>query len=235
MLTVSGLSVVYGGLHALERVTLEVRAGEFVTMVGPNGAGKTTLLKALSGSVPATAGRIDYQGRDVGRLSAAGRARLGIAHVPEGRKVFPSLTVLENLEMGSYRSEAKRRRAESLEQVFALFPILRDRTGQLAGALSGGQQQMLALGRGLMAQPDLLLLDEPSQGLAPRLVETIFEAIAETRRQRRLTILLVEQRVVEAVELCDRAYVIETGRIVLEGERDTLLEDPRVQRAYLGT
>jgi branched-chain amino acid transport system ATP-binding protein len=137
--------------------------------------------------------------------------------------------------MGSYRSEAKRRRAESLEQVFALFPILRDRTGQLAGALSGGQQQMLALGRGLMAQPDLLLLDEPSQGLAPRLVETIFEAIAEMRRQRRLTILLVEQRVVEAVELCDRAYVIETGRIVLEGERNTLLEDPRVQRAYLGT
>ena len=235
MLTVSGLSVVYGGLHALERVTLEVRAGEFVTMVGPNGAGKTTLLKALSGSVPAAAGRIEYQGRDVGRLSAAARARLGIAHVPEGRKVFPSLTVLENLEMGSYRSGAKRRRAESLEQVFALFPILRDRTGQLAGALSGGQQQMLALGRGLMAQPDLLLLDEPSQGLAPRLVETIFEAIAEMRRQRRLTILLVEQRVVEAVELCDRAYVIETGRIVLEGDRDTLLEDPRVQRAYLGT
>ena len=235
MLKVSGLSVVYGGLHALERVTLEVRAGEFVTMVGPNGAGKTTLLKAVSGAVPAVAGRIEYQGRDVGRLSAAARARLGIGHVPEGRKVFPSLTVLENLEMGSYRSEAKRQRAESLEHVFTLFPILRDRTGQLAGALSGGQQQMLALGRGLMAQPDLLLLDEPSQGLAPRLVETIFEAIAEMRRQRRLTILLVEQRVVEAVELCDRAYVIETGRIVLEGERETLLEDPRVQRAYLGT
>ena len=219
MLKVSGLSVVYGGLHALERVTLEVRAGEFVTMVGPTGAGKTTLLKAVSGAVPAAAGRIEYQGRDVARLSAAARARLGIGHVPEGRKVFPSLTVLENLEMGSYRSAAKRRRAESLEHVFTLFPILRDRTGQLAGALSGGQQQMLALGRGLMAQPDLLLLDEPSQGLAPRLVETIFEAIAEMRRQRRLTILLVEQRVVEAVELCDRAYVIETGRIVLEGER----------------
>jgi branched-chain amino acid transport system ATP-binding protein len=235
VLKVFGLSVVYGGLHALERVTLEVRPGEFVTMVGPNGAGKTTLLKAVSGAVPAAAGRIEYQGRDVARLSAAARARLGIGHVPEGRKVFPSLTVLENLEMGSYRSEAKRRRAESLEHVSTLFPILRDRTGQLAGALSGGQQQMLALGRGLMAQPDLLLLDEPSQGLAPRLVETIFEAIAEMRRQRRLTILLVEQRVVEAVELCDRAYVIETGRIVLEGERETLLEDPRVQRAYLGT
>jgi branched-chain amino acid transport system ATP-binding protein len=235
VLKVSGLSVVYGGLHALERVSLEVRSGEFVTIVGPNGAGKTTLLKAVSGAVPAAEGRIEYQGRDVGRLPAAARARLGIGHVPEGRKVFPSLTVLENLEMGSYRTEAKRRRAESLEAVFALFPILRDRTGQLAGALSGGQQQMLALGRGLMAQPDLLLLDEPSQGLAPRLVETIFDAIAEMRRRRRLTILLVEQRVVEAVELCDRAYVIETGRIVLEGDKATLLEDPRVQRAYLGT
>ena len=235
MLKVSGLSVVHGGLHALEGVSLEVRSGEFVTIVGPNGAGKTTLLKAVSGAVPAADGRIEYQGRDIGRLSAAARARLGIGHVPEGRKVFPSLTVLENLEMGSYRTEAKRRRAEGLESVFALFPILRDRTGQLAGALSGGQQQMLALGRGLMAQPDLLLLDEPSQGLAPRLVETIFEAIAEMRRQRRLTILLVEQRVVEAVELCDRAYVIETGRIVLEGDKATLLEDPRVQRAYLGS
>jgi len=235
VLKVSGLSVVYGGLHALERVTLEVRVGEFVTMVGPNGAGKTTLLKAVSGSVPAADGRVEYQGRDIGRLSPAARARLGIAHVPEGRKVFPSLTVLENLEMGSYRAAAKRRRAASLEAVFALFPILRDRTGQLAGALSGGQQQMLALGRGLMAQPELLLLDEPSQGLAPRLVETIFDAIAQMRRQRSLTILLVEQRVVEAVELCDRAYVIETGRIVLEGDKDTLLEDPRVQRAYLGT
>jgi len=235
VLKVSGLSVVYGGLHALERVSLEVRSGEFVTIVGPNGAGKTTLLKAVSGAVPAAEGRIEYQARDIGRLSAATRARLGIGHVPEGRKVFPSLTVLENLEMGSYRAEAKRRRAEGLESVFALFPILRDRTGQLAGALSGGQQQMLALGRGLMAQPDLLLLDEPSQGLAPRLVETIFEAIAEMRRQRSLTILLVEQRVVEAVELCDRAYVIETGRIVLEGDKETLLEDPRVQRAYLGT
>lgn len=235
MLKVSGLSVVYGGLHALERVSLEVRAGEFVTIVGPNGAGKTTLLKAVSGAVPTGEGRIEYQGRDIGRLSPAARARLGIGHVPEGRKVFPSLTVLENLEMGSYRADAKRRRVEGLESVFALFPILRDRTGQLAGALSGGQQQMLALGRGLMAQPDLLLLDEPSQGLAPRLVETIFDAIAQMRRQRSLTILLVEQRVVEAVELCDRAYVIETGRIVLEGDKETLLEDPRVQRAYLGT
>jgi branched-chain amino acid transport system ATP-binding protein len=235
MLSVSGLSVVYGGLHALERVSLEVRRGEFVTIIGPNGSGKTTLLKAISGALPVSAGRIEYGGRDVNRLSAAARARLGIAHVPEGRKVFPSLTVLENLELGSYRAEAKRRRAEGLAMVYALFPALRERRGELAGALSGGQQQMLALGRGLMAQPDLLLLDEPSQGLAPRLVEAIFEAVAQIRRARDLTILLVEQRVVEAVELCDRAYVLETGRIVLEGDRERLLADPRVQRAYLGT
>jgi branched-chain amino acid transport system ATP-binding protein len=235
MLTVSGLSVAYGGLHALDQVSLDVRPGEFVTIVGPNGAGKTTLLKAISGALPAAGGRVEYRGRDIGRLAAAARARLGIAHVPEGRRVFPSLTVLENLEMGSYRTEAKRRRAEGLEMVFALFPPLRERQSQLAGALSGGQQQMLALGRGLMAQPDLLLLDEPSQGLAPRLVEDIFDAIARIRQARSLTILLVEQRVVEAVELCDRAYVLETGRIVLEGDRGALLEDPRVQRAYLGT
>jgi branched-chain amino acid transport system ATP-binding protein len=200
----------------------------------PSGAGKTTLMKAVAGSVPAAAGRIEYRGRDVGALAAHARARLGIAHVPEGRKVFASLTVLENLEMGSYRADARRRRGEGLDTVFGLFPILRERRGQLAGSLSGGEQQMLALGRGLMAQPDLLLLDEPSQGLGPRIVEGIFEAIAAIRRTRRITILLVEQRVVEALELCDRGYVLETGRVALTGDRETLLADPRVQHAYLG-
>jgi branched-chain amino acid transport system ATP-binding protein len=234
MLEISGLSVVYGGLHALAGVSLVVRPGEFVTVVGPNGAGKTTLLKAVSGTLPAAGGRIEYGGRDIGRLSAAARARLGIAHVPEGRKVFPSLTVLENLEMGSYRPEARRRRSQSLELVFELFAPLRERRRDRAGELSGGQQQMLALGRGLMAWPDVLLLDEPSQGLAPRLVERIFDAVVEIRRTRVLAILLVEQRVVEAVERCDRAYVLETGRIVLEGDRRSLLADPRVQRAYFG-
>ena len=154
--------------------------------------------------------------------------------MPEGRKVFPSLTVLENLELGSYRALARRRRAEGLETVFALFPVLQKRRHQMAGSLSGGEQQMLALARGLMAQPDLLLLDEPSQGLGPRLVESVFEAIAGIRRARRLTILLVEQRVVEALELCDRGYVLEAGRVVLQGDRDALLSDPRVQSAYLG-
>ena len=234
MLTVAGLSVSYGGLHALADVSLEVAEGEFVTIVGPNGAGKTTLLKAIGGSVMPQAGRIEYGGRDiVGRPSDA-RARLGIAHVPEGRKVFASLSVLENLEMGSYRAAAKSRRADGLETVYGLFPVLRERRAQLAGSLSGGEQQMLAIGRGLMAQPDLLLLDEPSQGLGPRIVELIFEAIAAIRRVRPLTILLVEQRVVEALELCDRGYVLETGRVTLVGERDALLADPRVQHAYLG-
>jgi branched-chain amino acid transport system ATP-binding protein len=234
MLRISGLSVSYAGLRALEDVALEVNEGEFVTIVGPNGAGKTTLLKAISGSVRAAAGRLEFRGRDMTPLPSHQRAGLGIAHVPEGRRVFPSLTVLENLELGSYRKAARGQRAPALEAVLALFPVLGDRRRQLAGSLSGGEQQMLALGRGLMAAPDLLLLDEPSQGLAPRIVEQIFETIDRIRRERRLTILLVEQRVVEALELCDRGYVLETGRVALAGSHDALLGDPRVQRAYLG-
>jgi branched-chain amino acid transport system ATP-binding protein len=234
VLSVAGLGVRYGGLQALDGVSLDVAEGEFVTIVGPNGAGKTTLMKTISGSVAPAAGRVEYRGQDIARLPSHARARRGIAHVPEGRKVFPTLTVLENLEMGSYRPDARRQRAERLHTVFDLFPALRERRTQLAGSLSGGEQQMVAIGRGLMAQPDLLLLDEPSQGLGPRIVEGIFEAIATIRRQRRLTILLVEQRVVEGLELCDRGYVLETGRVVLGGDRDALLADPRVQQAYLG-
>ncbi|MBI1728622.1 MAG: ABC transporter ATP-binding protein [Candidatus Rokubacteria bacterium] len=234
MLKISGLSVAYGGLRALDEVSLEVGEGEFVTIVGPNGAGKTTLLRAISGSVRSAAGRLEFRGRDMGPLAAHQRAALGIAHVPEGRRVFPSLSVLENLELGSYRRAARPQRAAGLEAVLAMFPVLRERRRQLAGSLSGGEQQMLALGRGLMAQPDLLLLDEPSQGLGPRVVEQIIETIERIRKSRRLTILLVEQRVVEALELCDRGYVLETGRVALEGAHDALLADPRVQRAYLG-
>ena len=234
MLKISGLSVAYGGLHALEDVSLEVAEGEFVTIVGPNGAGKTTLMRAISGAVRGTAGRLEFRGRDLTPLPAHQRAALGIAHVPEGRRIFSSLSVLENLELGSYRRAARAQRAEGLEAVLALFPVLRERRQQLAGSLSGGEQQMVALGRGLMAQPDLLLLDEPSLGLGPRVVEQIFETIDRIRKSRRLTILLVEQRVVEALELCDRGYVLETGRVALEGAHDALLADPRVQRAYLG-
>ncbi len=234
MLKIAGLNVAYGGLHALSGVSLQVHEGQFVTLVGPNGAGKTTLMKAICGAVSVAAGTIEYRGRGIDALPPHARARLGIAHVPEGRRVFASLTVQENLELGSYRAEARRGRAGALAEVFELFPVLHERRGQLAGSLSGGEQQMLAIGRGLMARPDLLLLDEPSQGLGPRVVESIFEVIARVRRERRLTILLVEQRVVEALELCDRGYVLETGRLVLEGEREALLADPRVQHAYLG-
>ena len=234
MLTIASLGVSYEGLRALVDVSLEVGAGEFVTIVGPNGAGKTTLLKAISGTVPSETGRITYLAQDLGARRPSERAALGIAHVPEGRRVFPSLTVMENLELGSYRRAARAGRKGALDEVLALFPILRERHRQLAGSLSGGEQQMLALGRGLMARPDLLLLDEPSQGLGPRIVEQIFETIDRIRRERRLTILLVEQRVVEALELCDRGYVLETGRVVLAGRREALLADARVQRAYLG-
>jgi branched-chain amino acid transport system ATP-binding protein len=234
MLRVADLRVAYGGLRALDGISLEMAEGEFVTIVGPNGAGKTTLLKAISGTVAAESGTIELRGRDLRGIGASRRAVLGIAHVPEGRRVFQSLTVMENLEMGSYRASARGRRAEGLDAVLTLFPVLKERRRQLGGSLSGGEQQMLALGRGLMAQPDLLLLDEPSQGLGPRIVEQIFETIDRIRRARRLTILLVEQRVVEALELCDRGYVLETGRVALSGDRPALLADPRVQKAYLG-
>ena len=233
MLELRDVEARYGQVQALHGISLEVPEGEISAVLGANGAGKTTTLRAISGTVK-RAGTVAFAGRSIARRSPEATARLGIAHVPEGRRVFPSLTVRENLELGSYRRAARASRASSLEEVLALFPILRERHGQLAGSLSGGEQQMLALGRGLMAQPDLLLLDEPSQGLGPRIVEQIFETVDRIRRQRRLTILLVEQRVVEALELCDRGYVLETGRVVLEGPREALLADTRVQRAYLG-
>ncbi len=234
MLDIQDLSVTYGGLHALNKVSLQVQPGEFVTVVGPNGAGKSTLLKSISGTVPLTSGRIVYQDIDLSEVPGHVRAAQGIAHVPEGRKVFPTLSVLENLELGAYRKLAKSQRRESLQMVFELFPILHERRRQPAGTLSGGEQQMLALGRGLMLKPELLLLDEPSLGLSPLLVETIFDSIVRMREAQQFTILLVEQRVVEALELCDRGYVLEAGQLVLQGERQILLGDERVRRAYLG-
>ena len=224
----------YDDVQVLYGLSLEVRRGEIVTLLGSNGAGKTTTLRAIMGLCPPRAGAIRFRGQSLVGLPAAARAELGLALVPEGRELWPQLTVLENLELGSYRRAARGHRAEGLESVMALFPVLRERRQQAAGSLSGGEQQMLALGRGLMAAPELLLLDEPSQGLAPRIVEQIFETIDRIRRERRLTILLVEQRVVEALELCDRGYVLETGRVALEGTHTALLADPRVQRAYLG-
>lgn len=234
MLEIADLRVSYGGLHALQGVSLAVGAGQFVTVVGPNGAGKTTLFKAICGVVAPSAGRVAFDGRDLLALPAARRAHLGIAHVPEGRQVFKTLTVRENLEMGAYPPNGRARFRHTIERVHALFPVLAERAGQLAGTLSGGEQQMLAIGRGLAAAPRLLMLDEPSMGLAPAIADLIFERIAQVHREDGLAILLVEQRVAEALELADLGYVLETGRIVLEGPYERLLADDRVRQAYLG-
>ena len=234
MLSIEGLDVAYGGLRALAEVSLSVGEGKFVAIVGPNGAGKTTLFKAISGVVPPLAGRIVFDGRDLLALPPARRAHLGIAHVPEGRQVFKTLTVLENLEMGAVPARGRGEWARNLEQIFALFPVLKERSDQPAGTLSGGEQQMLAIGRGLASSPRLLMLDEPSMGLAPVLADQIFDRIEAIHRQAGVTVLLVEQRVAEALGSCDYGYVLESGRLMLEGRHEALLADERVKRAYLG-
>jgi branched-chain amino acid transport system ATP-binding protein len=234
VLAIDDLTVTYGGLAALSGVSLAVAEGQFVAIVGPNGAGKTTLFKAISGAVEPLSGRISYEGQDLLGVPAWRRAHLGIAHVPEGRQVFATLSVLENLEMGAYPQKDRGGWARNLERIFALFPVLAERRGQLAGTLSGGEQQMLAIGRGIASAPRLLLLDEPSMGLAPAVADQIFDRIAALNREDRLTLLLVEQRVAEALESCDYGYVLETGRVVLEGRHEALISDDRVRRAYLG-
>ena len=234
MLKIRSLDVSYGGLHALSGVSLEIERGQFVAVVGPNGAGKTTLFKTISGTVTPLAGEITYTGQELLAVPPAERAQLGIAHVPEGRQVFASLSVMENLEMGAYTRNGSARWNELLPAILDLFPVLAERRNQLAGTLSGGEQQMLAIGRGLASAPELLMLDEPSMGLAPAVVDSIFERIGQIHRDHGVTILLVEQRVAEALESCDRGYVLETGRVVLEGPHDTLIADERVKRAYLG-
>jgi branched-chain amino acid transport system ATP-binding protein len=234
MLEIRNLSVAYGGLRALSDVSLSVGDGQFVTVVGPNGAGKSTLFKTICGIVPPVSGSIEFQGENLLIRRAAARAHLGVAHVPEGRQVFRTLTVLENLQMGAYPKAGRAQWHHTLERIHTLFPILAERASQLAGTLSGGEQQMLAIGRGLACAPRLLMLDEPSMGLAPAVADTIFERISQIHREDGVTILLVEQRVAEALELADRGYVLETGRIVLEGDYETLLADDRVRRSYLG-
>jgi branched-chain amino acid transport system ATP-binding protein len=234
MLDVKNLSVAYGGLRALTDVSLTVAEGQFVTVVGPNGAGKSTLFKTISGVVRPVSGSISFQGRDLLSLSASRRAHLGIAHVPEGRQVFKTLTVRENLEMGAYPAAGRAQWARTLDRIHTLFPVLAERATQLAGTLSGGEQQMVAIGRGLACNPRLLMLDEPSMGLAPTVADTIFERISQIHREDGTTILLVEQRAVEALELSDHGYVLETGHMVLDGPYATLLADDRVRRSYLG-
>ena len=223
----------YGGLRALTDVTLSVNEGQFVTVVGPNGAGKSTLFKTISGVVRPASGEITFQGQNLVTMAAARRAHLGIAHVPEGRQVFKTLTVRENLEMGAYPAAGRAARPRSLDRIHTLFPILHERAQQMAGTLSGGEQQMVAIGRGLACAPKLLMLDEPSMGLAPTVTDTIFERISQIH-QDGVTVLLVEQRVAEALELSDHGYVLETGHVVLEGPYQTLLADDRVRKSYLG-
>jgi branched-chain amino acid transport system ATP-binding protein len=234
MLEVVNVSVSYGGLRALTNVSLSVDEGKFVTVVGPNGAGKSTLFKTISGIVPAGSGQITFMGQNLLALPPARRAHLGIAHVPEGRQVFKTLTVRENLEMGAYPKAGREAWHHTLDRIHTLFPILSERATQLAGTLSGGEQQMVAIGRGLACAPRLLMLDEPSMGLAPAVADTIFERVSQIHKEDGVTILLVEQRVAEALELSDHGYVLETGQMVLDGPYETLLRDDRVRKSYLG-
>jgi branched-chain amino acid transport system ATP-binding protein len=233
MLKVTGLQTFYGDLQALHGVTLEVREGEIVSVIGSNGAGKTTTLMTISGVLHPRAGAVEFQGRRIERLRPAEIVEAGLGHVPEGRQLFPTMTVEENLHMGACTRRARAARQETLERVYGLFPRLRERRRQVAGTLSGGEQQMLAIGRGLMSRPRLLMLDEPSLGLSPMLVTAIFDIIREINRGG-ATILLVEQNVFRALKLSHRGYILENGQVVAEGPSRQLLRDPQVRTAYLG-
>ena len=233
LLELDGIEVGYGALTAVREVSLEVNVGETVALIGSNGAGKTTTLKAITGLLPLRRGTVALDGERIDGLSPARVVGRGIAHVPEGRQLFPTMTVRENLELGAAGPDARARRADTLEWVFRLFPRLAERTRQLAGTLSGGEQQMCAIGRGLMARPRLLMLDEPSLGLAPVVVKQIFEVLAQINRDG-TTILLVEQNVARALGLAHRGYVLENGRIALSGPRDALLASGHIKQAYLG-
>ena len=233
MLEVRDLQVAYGAAQALWGVSLDVRAGELLCVVGPNGAGKTTLIQTIAGILRARSGTMTFDGRDITQLAAHRFCAAGIAIVPEGRRLFTGMTVLENLDIGSYLPEARSHRAQSLDAALALFPVLKAKLASLAGELSGGQQQMVAIARALMARPRLLLLDEPSLGLAPAIVHDVFAAIDRINDEG-MAVLLVEQNVALAMEISDRAYVLEEGRMVAEGVPAELLARPEIQRAYLG-
>ena len=233
LLELSGIDVAYGDLPALRGVDLVVEAGETLSVVGANGAGKTTMLRTISGLLRPRRGEVRFEGERIDRLPCHRVVERGVVHVPEGRKVFGSLAVRENLELGSYTRAAKARRADSLERVFTLFPRLRERMSQTAGTLSGGEQQMLAIGRALMTLPKLLMLDEPSLGLAPLIVKDIFHTIAEINRAG-TTVLLVEQNTRQALALSRRGYVVENGSVALVGSSEELLGNEHVRRAYLG-
>jgi branched-chain amino acid transport system ATP-binding protein len=233
MLEARNLRASYGAAPAVWDVSLDIAEGDLVVVVGPNGAGKTTLINTLAGLHRLESGRLGFLGKDISSLPAHRFCDQGIALVPEGRRLFTGMTVLENLELGAYRGAAKAQRGQALQRVFALFPVLHERLGLPAGTLSGGQQQMLAIGRALMARPRLLLLDEPSLGLAPAIVLEMFRIIREVNRDG-VAVLLVEQNVATALQLARRAYVLEEGRIVAEGAPEELASQPHIQRAYLG-
>ena len=232
MLRIEDLNVYYGGIHALNSVSVDVNDGEIVTIIGANGAGKSTLLRTISGLVRARSGTVSFNGKDLGKMPPHEIVALGIAHAPEGRRVFSELTVAQNLRLGAFLRTDKEQMEQDLERVFRIFERLRERREQPAGTLSGGEQQMLCIGRALMSKPKLLLLDEPSMGLAPVLVQEIYKEIEEIRKYT--TILLVEQNAYQALKTADRGYVLETGRIVMAAPCSELIRDPVIKKAYLG-
>jgi branched-chain amino acid transport system ATP-binding protein len=233
MLEVDGVSAYYGKIRALWDVSIKVDKGEIVALIGANAAGKTTILDTMSGLVQPTSGSVRFLDQRIDRMPPHEIVKLGISHVPEGAKSFPDMTVLENLEMGAYHDVMWEKRGETLKQVYEMFPLLKQRNKQLARTLSGGERQMLAIGRGLMSRPKLCALDEPSYGLSPLMVKEIFDAV-QTLRNQGMTVLLVEQDVQQSLEIADRGYVLENGRVVLEGKSADLLQDDHVKKAYLG-
>jgi branched-chain amino acid transport system ATP-binding protein len=232
LLKVSGLKVAYGGIQAVKGVDFEVRQGELVSLIGANGAGKTTTLKAITGSQPIAAGQIDFMGKSIAGQGAWDLVKQGLVMVPEGRGTFTRMTIVENLQMGAYVRNDNEVQAD-IDKVFSIFPRLKERANQLAGTMSGGEQQMLAMGRGLMARPKVLLLDEPSMGLSPIMVDKIFEVVRDVYAQG-VTILLVEQNASRALSVANRAYVMESGLITMSGDAKVMLKDPKVRAAYLG-
>ena len=233
MLEVSSVNTFYGKIQALWDVSLTVKEGEIVALIGANGSGKTTLVNAISGLMPLASGRIEFQGKRIDGLKPYSIVELGISHIPEGKKLFPDMSVRENLEMGAYLRHVWGQKGEVMEQVFQLFPRLETRQGQLAKTMSGGEQQMVAIARGLMSKPKLLIIDEPSSGLAPLIVEEMFDIIQGLRSQG-ISIFLIEQNVQQTLEIADRAYVMENGRVTLSGESRQLLQDEVIKKAYLG-